>query len=86
MGFIEVKWRLIAIKKPSFGGLLSLLPVQVSNTASGANATNGTQLSTYDVCPEIILTSEEKSRLVRYFDVLIEIDSELRQQNSGPLT
>lgn len=48
--------------------------MQVSNTASGVDATNGTR--------ELALSDEEKRRLVQYFSVLIEIDQKAKIASS----
>ena len=61
-------------KTAHFWTVFVWLRERVSNTTSGVNTTNETQLHTSAARPEIILTGEEKSRLVKYFDVLIEMD------------
>ena len=56
------------------GLVFSWLSLQVTNDSSEVNATNETLQNDANNCHEITLNDEEKARLVRYFDVLIEMD------------
>lgn len=55
------------------------LRVPVSNNSQELNATNGTQESDPRHYADIILGGEEKARLVKYFDVLIEMERDMHK-------